>query len=319
MKKITLLLAMFIAFQSSIFSQTTAVPNADFEQFLITFTTINGPLDGVILNSEAAAVTGTLNLGSTAPYNAINDFTGIEALTGISGLNISYNSTITSIDVSSNSSLTVLNTEGCTALTSIVTGSNTTLSELRIPGSPVMSVDVSGNTGLTIVDARFTGLTTLDLSNNSSLVELQCRNSALTELDMRNGNNANVTLFNSDFNGSLMCIFVDDASASYLSTWSKDASSTYVNDEAECNLLTVEGEDLVTFSLYPNPVKNTVYVSSNMEKADLAVYDITGKMVLNTALQFGENTINVSNIASGVYLARLSSNGKTLTKKLIIN
>ena len=319
MKKTTLLLAIVIAFQTSIFSQTTAVPNADFEQFLITFTTITGPLDGQILDSEAAAVTGSLNLGGAAPYNAINDFTGIEALTGITELIITYNTAVTSLDVSSNSSLTILNTEGCTSLGMITTGANTTLSEFRIPGVPATSIDVSGNSGLTLVDARFTGLTDLNLASNSLLVELQCRNSALTSLDMRNGNNANVTLFNSDFNGSLMCIYVDDAAAAYLAGWSKDASSTFVNNEAECNLLTVEGEDVVTFNMFPNPVNNTVFITSNMQKAELAIYDITGKVVLNESLQFGENAVQVNHLSSGVYLARLSSNGNTETKKLVIN
>ena len=318
MKKITLLLAMCFAFQSSIFSQTTAVPNADFEQFLITFTSISGPLDGVIDNAEAAAVTGTLNLGGSAPYNAIDDFTGIEALTGISELVITYNSAVTSLDISSNSSLTILNVEGCTNMTSLVTGGNTTLSELRMPGVSASSVDLSANSGLTLLDARFSGLTTLDLSNNSLFVDLQCRNSLLTELDMRNGNNANVTQFNSDFNGSLTCIFVDDASAPYLATWSKDANSTYVNDEAECNLLSVDTAEQITFGMYPNPVKNTVYVNANTTNSEMSIYDITGKVVLNEVLNFGENSIDVSGLSSGVYLARFISDNTIQTKKLII-
>ena len=318
MKKITFLLAICFAFQSSIFSQTTAVPNADFEQFLITFTSITGPLDGFIDNAEAAAVTGTLNLGGSAPYNAIDDFTGIEALTGISELVITYNSAVTSLDISANSSLTVLNVEGSTSLSSIVTGANTSLSELRMPGAPASSIDVSANSGLTLLDARFSGLTTLDLSNNSLFVDLQCRNSLLTELDMRNGNNANVTQFNSDFNGSLTCIFVDDASAAYLATWSKDANSTFVNDEAECNLLSVDTVEQLVFSMYPNPVKNTVYVNSNTTNSEMSVYDITGKVMLNKQLELGENTIDVSSLSSGVYLARFITENNVQTKKLIV-
>jgi len=296
MKKTLLFVAIVIAMQTKIQAQVTAVPNADFEQFLITFTTINGPLDGEILNSEAAAVTGTINLGSAAPYNAIDDFTGIEALTGITGLVITYNSAVTSLDVSANTSLTSLNTEGSTALTTLVTGANTSLTELLIPGSPVGDLDLSGNTALTSLDARQTGL---------------------TSLDMRNGNNANVTAFDVRFNSSLGCIFVDDKDAAYLASWLKD-SGTYVNDEAGCSTLSVASETSLSFSVYPNPAKNSIYVASNLQESQMQVYDITGKLVLNQPIQFGENTIDISAMAPGVYLARILANGKSQTKKILI-
>ncbi|MDO6595499.1 T9SS type A sorting domain-containing protein [Oceanihabitans sp. 2_MG-2023] len=299
MKKTLLFMALAIAMQIKILAQSTAVPNADFEQFLITFTSINGPLDGFILDSEAAAVTGVLNLGNSAPYNAIDDFTGIEALTSISGLVITYNAAVTSLDVSANSSLVSLNTEACTALGTLVTGANVSLSELLIPGSPVGTLDLSGNTGLTVLDARQT---------------------SLTSLDMRNGNNASVTAFDSRFNTSLVNIFVDDCTASYLTTlpWQKDGASTFVNDASGCPTLSVDTAKDLTFDIYPNPAKNTLFVASNVQESYIQVYDITGKLVLNKQMQFGENTLNISAMVPGVYLTRILAEGKSVTKKLII-
>ncbi|WP_452232331.1 T9SS type A sorting domain-containing protein [Lacinutrix sp. MEBiC02595] len=296
MKKTLLFLATVVAMQIEIQAQSTAVPNADFEQFLIATTTINGPLDGFILNSEAAAVTGTLNLGGSPPYNAINDFAGIEALTGITGLVITYNAAVTSLDVSANSSLTSLDTEGCTSLSSIITGANTTLSQVLIPGSPVTSLDLSGNTSLTEVDVRQTGLVTLD---------------------MRNGNNVNVTAFDSRFTPTLTCVFVDDKNAAYLSTW-MTGSGTFVDNEAECNTLSVASEGGLAFDMFPNPAKNRIYVASNLQESQIQVYDITGKLVLKTKMQFGENALDISAMAPGVYLARILADGKSQTKKLII-
>lgn len=300
MKKTLLFLAIVLVIQMKTQAQTTAVPNADFEQFLISFTTINGPLDGVILDSEAAAVTGTLNLGGVAPYNAINDFTGIEALTGITGLVITYNAAVTSLDVSSNSSLTMLDTEGSTSLSNLVIGAtNTTISELRIPGSPVGSLDLSGNTGLTVLDARQTSLTLLDI---------------------RNANNANMTAFDARFNGSLLCVFVDDKTAGYITAlpWNIDASSNFVDNEAECNTLSVTSESELAFSIYPNPAKNTMHIVSSLHESQIQVYDITGKLVLKNKMQFGENALDISAMAPGVYLARILANGNSITKKLII-
>ncbi len=299
MKKTLLFMAIVVAMQMKINAQVTAVPNADFEQFLISTTTINGPLDGLILDSEAAAVTGTLNLGGAAPYNAIDDFTGIEALTGITELVITYNAVVTSLDVSANTNLSILNTEGSTSLSNLVTGANITLSELRIPGSPVVNLDLSGNTGLTLLDARQT---------------------SLTSLDMRNGNNANVTAFDVRFNASLVNIFVDDCTAGYLTAlpWQKDGTSSFVNDATGCPTLSVAGQNELTFDIYPNPAKNRIYVASNLQESQIQVYDITGKLVLKTQMQFGENAIDISAMAPGVYLARILAEGKSQTKKLII-
>ena len=299
MNKTLLFAAIAIAFQMKIQAQTTAVPNSDFEQFLITFTTINGPLDGVILDSEAAAVTGTLNLGGAAPYNAINDFTGIEALTGITGLVITYNAAVTSLNVSANTSLTLLNTEGSTSLATLVIGANTNLSQLLIPGSPVGSLDLSANTGLTVVDLRQT---------------------SLTALDMRNGSNGSITAFDARFNAGLGDIFVDDCGAGYLTTlpWNKDGASMFVNDASGCPALSVASANELSFDVYPNPAKNRIYVASNLQESQIQVYDITGKLVLKTKMQFGENALDISAMAPGVYLARILADGKSQTKKLII-
>ncbi|MBQ0787683.1 MAG: T9SS type A sorting domain-containing protein [Oceanihabitans sp.] len=299
MKKTLLFVAIVVAMQMKINAQVTAVPNADFEQFLISTTTINGPLDGFILDSEAAAVTGTLNLGGAAPYNAIDDFTGIEALTGITGLGITYNTAVTSLDVSANTNLTILNTEGSTSLTTLVIGANTNLSQLLIPGSPVGSLNLSANTGLTVVDIRQTNSTTLD---------------------MRNSNNANITAFDARFNPGLGNIFVDDCAAGYLTTlpWNKDGASVFVNDASGCPSLSVASQNELTFNIYPNPAKNRIYVASNLQESQIQVYDITGKLVLKTQMQFGENALDISAMAPGVYLARILADGKSQTKKLII-
>jgi hypothetical protein len=48
----------------------------------------------------------------------------------------------------------------------------------------------------------------------------------------------------------------------------------------------------------------------------VTVYDILGKQVLNTTTSF--NAINVSQLNSGVYMVRITEEGKTDTKKLVI-
>lgn len=71
-------------------------------------------------------------------------------------------------------------------------------------------------------------------------------------------------------------------------------------------------------NVYPNPVKNgTVFISSNNSIAKtVAVYDILGKQVLTG--KTASNAVNVSALRSGTYILRITEEGKTDTRKLII-
>ena len=69
--------------------------------------------------------------------------------------------------------------------------------------------------------------------------------------------------------------------------------------------------------IYPNPVKNTLHVSGNtIETVD--VYSINGKHILSQ--QLSTQTIDVSNLANGMYFVNLKdANGNTAIKKFIKN
>lgn len=69
--------------------------------------------------------------------------------------------------------------------------------------------------------------------------------------------------------------------------------------------------------LYPNPVVNgTLYINTaaNASKA-VIIYDVLGKEVVNTTT---ENAVNVSNLNAGVYIVKITEEGKTATRKLVI-
>jgi len=71
-------------------------------------------------------------------------------------------------------------------------------------------------------------------------------------------------------------------------------------------------------NMYPNPVSNGIlYITSNSNNAkSLAVYDVLGKQVLNS--KTSNNTVNVSNLTRGAYIVKITEDGKTDTKKLIV-
>lgn len=316
MKKTTYLLGMLLAFQTLIFAQYTAIPDGNFEQALITFGyDSEGTLDGQILTADAVAASGALNF----PGQGIADLTGIEAFVNIDQINMNYNAINVAVDLSSNTLLTVVKFEGNSSMPSLNVTGLSSMVELNILGTAVSSINLSSNTGLETLIGRDSDLITLDLSGNTNILAVDVRNCALTSLDMRNGNNANVTSFNSDFNSNLTCVFVDDSSEPNLATWFLDAGSTFVETEPECATLSRETNTISQFNVYPNPATTQINITSSVSNGQLEIFNITGKRVLSKNLNLGDNSLNVSSLVSGVYLARISADGKLETKKLIIN
>ena len=71
-------------------------------------------------------------------------------------------------------------------------------------------------------------------------------------------------------------------------------------------------------SVYPNPLKgNTLYLTSNAN-ADMSVqiFDLLGKEVVKSNVI--NNSVNVSGLNAGVYIVKVTEEGKTATRKLVI-
>ena len=323
MKKTTLIIAIYFAIQTFTFGQYpgtppagyTCIPDANFEQALIDFGyDTEMTLDGQILTVDA----------STRPsLSIINknvlDFTGLEAFVSITLLDVSYNIGLTTLNTSSNTLLQSINTQGCSLLSTLDLSNNTVLTDINIVQCNFSDLNLAANTALEALDIRFNLFTSLDLSGFSSFTSLNGKNNSFTFLDMRNGNNANVTLFDVDFNTDLTCVFVDDASAPYLSTWIIDANSTFVNDEAECNTLDIDTFAEVFFSMYPNPVRDNLYVSAISNDTLFEIYDMTGKLVISETLVIGKNKIDVSNLSNGIYFSKALVGEKSISKKFVKN
>lgn len=70
--------------------------------------------------------------------------------------------------------------------------------------------------------------------------------------------------------------------------------------------------------IYPNPVTNgTLFIDtiSNKDKS-IVIYDMLGKQVMQTTT--ASNSINLNSITSGVYIIKITEEGKIATNKLII-
>lgn len=90
------------------------------------------------------------------------------------------------------------------------------------------------------------------------------------------------------------------------------------SDDFSVEVLSTTTFETAKFSLYPNPT-NTGSVSistTNSEAITVKVFDILGKQVKNETLT--NNTLNVANLKSGVYIVKITQNNTSTTKKLVI-
>jgi flagellar hook assembly protein FlgD len=82
---------------------------------------------------------------------------------------------------------------------------------------------------------------------------------------------------------------------------------------------------------YPNPFNPTTTLSFNMHKAGnakLSVYNVKGQLVktlLNSTIAAGSNSVDWNgddnsgkSVTSGIYFYKLTANGKTETKKMML-
>jgi hypothetical protein len=79
----------------------------------------------------------------------------------------------------------------------------------------------------------------------------------------------------------------------------------------------VENNALLGFSMYPNPTKNLLNISAKetIQKAD--IFNVLGKKVMSVNVNDTQASVDVSNLASGIYLIKYSVNDAVGTAKFI--
>lgn len=92
-------------------------------------------------------------------------------------------------------------------------------------------------------------------------------------------------------------------------------------DSGSISSLSIEGQELLTFSMYPNPSTDflTVQLPSGTETADVGVYDYTGRLMVNQKVTQQSKTIDVKDLSRGLYVVKVNSASKIAAKQFIKN
>ncbi len=99
------------------------------------------------------------------------------------------------------------------------------------------------------------------------------------------------------------------------STWvniSDDTPGTFAQGPLSVKQNSIEG-----LKVYPNPVVDgKLYINTDANSSkEVVIYDVLGKQVLKATTN---NAVNVSNLNGGVYIVKITEEGKTATRKLVI-
>lgn len=74
----------------------------------------------------------------------------------------------------------------------------------------------------------------------------------------------------------------------------------------------------IGLTLFPNPVKNQLYINTNETIIDLEMVDYTGNVVIKSG-DYNSNTgIDVSNLSRGIYMLKINTSKGTVNKKVTL-
>jgi hypothetical protein len=92
---------------------------------------------------------------------------------------------------------------------------------------------------------------------------------------------------------------------------------TYASVTAADFLSSNSFSEINGLKMYPNPAKNNLFIETALNSdINVAIIDVLGKEVINSKVS--NNAVTISGLTPGMYIVKITEEGKTSTKKLII-
>ena len=113
--------------------------------------------------------------------------------------------------------------------------------------------------------------------------------------------------------GSLTVIYAVGSSTAYgYHGGSRGATALSVS-------LGISENNLLSFEMYPNPVLDVLNIQlpTSTEKAEVSVFDYTGRLVSSKTISSNDTAIDVQKISKGIYMIRVAANNKIGVQRFI--
>jgi len=124
--------------------------------------------------------------------------------------------------------------------------------------------------------------------------------------------NSNLTAANTQlFNG------LTPGSTYFVQVWSNSAEQGTFTLRLTDGGLGNNSFDTANFSYYPNPVKNNLNLSYNQEISNIEIFNLMGQKVSSNAINANQAQVDMSYLAAGAYLVKVTSNNQVKTIRVI--
>ncbi|HIP26250.1 MAG TPA: T9SS type A sorting domain-containing protein, partial [Flavobacteriaceae bacterium] len=82
----------------------------------------------------------------------------------------------------------------------------------------------------------------------------------------------------------------------------------------------VDKQKQIQFAMYPNPVNSelNIVLPSNLDNAQVEIYNVLGKKISSKNLNDSFNKLNVSTLSTGIYLIKIIGDNNTFGVKQFV-
>ena len=117
--------------------------------------------------------------------------------------------------------------------------------------------------------------------------------------------------------GSLSIIYAIGGTLSYAWHGPENRGGTALS----ISTLGITESDFLSFDIFPNPVLDVLNIQlpTGTEKAEVGVFDYTGRLVTSKIISSNDTSIDVQKLSNGIYLIRVSSDAKIGAQRFIKN
>jgi hypothetical protein len=169
-----------------------------------------------------------------------------------------------------------------------------------------MSTDIAGGT---LTDSEIaiyagTGVTCTDLSTLGAA--LNC--------DQDSGT---VVTYNSIL--SVTALTPGDTYYIQVDRWGTATPGTFGLTVVDSNPLSSNSFSNKNFTYYPNPVKDVLNLSYTKNISNVAVFNLLGQQMYSKTVNANQSKVDMSNLAAGTYLVKVTADNQVKTIKVIKN
>ncbi|MCF8302234.1 MAG: T9SS type A sorting domain-containing protein [Bacteroidales bacterium] len=80
----------------------------------------------------------------------------------------------------------------------------------------------------------------------------------------------------------------------------------------------MEKAEEASFTMYPNPARDKIFINSNVNIDEVQIYNTVGKLVMQQRIGENQTSIKLHTLTDGLYIVQITSSDKIITKKLIV-